>query len=153
MRSFIKPRHILGTVFILLGAGFLYQTYYNDIFFAGGVLEPMDYPRALILIWLGLSLLYILVPRDGMEADGLRRAAPLLLKTAGTAGAYVALLPHAGFICASFVFLAFFFYCFGDRRFLRMALVSAASASALWFIFEVILKTPLPLGFWADILH
>lgn len=153
MPQFIKGRHILGTIFILIGAGYLYQTYYNDIFFVGGELEPMDYPRALILIWLFLSALYVIIPRDDMEMDGLKKAAPLLVKILAASCACVALLPRLGFICASFIFLMIFFYLFKDRRYLRMILISIISASALWFIFEIILKTPLPLGIWADLLH
>ena len=153
MPQFIKARHILGTIFILIGAAYLYQTYYNDIFFAGGELEPMDYPRALILIWLFLSALYVIIPRDEMEVEGIKKAAPLLIKIALVSCGYVTLLSRIGFICASFLFLMFFFYLFKDRRYFRMSLISTISAVSLWAIFEIILKTPLPLGIWADLLH
>ena len=153
MRSFFKSRHILGMGFIVLGACFLYQTYYNDILFASGALEPMDYPRALIIIWLFLSLLYLVIPRRGMAFEGLKKAAPLLVKVTAAAIVHIWLLNYLGFICSSFIFLMCFFYLFKDRRFQRMAVISSISALSLWFIFEVILKTPLPLGLWADFLH
>lgn len=153
MSQYLKTRHVLGTIFILIGVSYLYMTYHNDIFFAGGELEPMDYPRILILIWLFLSTLYVIIPRDNMEMEGLKKAAPLLIKITAVSSAYVAILPHLGFICASFGFLMFFFYFFKERRYLRMSLISIVSACALWFIFEIILKTPLPLGIWADLLH
>ncbi|MCG8632727.1 MAG: tripartite tricarboxylate transporter TctB family protein, partial [Desulfobacterales bacterium] len=66
---------------------------------------------------------------------------------------HIWLLNYLGFICSSFIFLMCFFYLFKDRRFQRMAVISSISALSLWFIFEVILKTPLPLGLWADFLH
>ena len=153
MSKIIKARYILGTFFILIGAFYLYLSYNSDILFAGSVLEAMDYPRFLIIIWLFLSVLYLVIPRKSMDYTDIVKAAPLCIKAVVTISAYIIALPYAGFICSSIGFLWIYFFLFGDRKYIRMLIISSVSTLAMWFIFEIILKTPLPLGFWADLLH
>ena len=153
MSKMIKGRHILGLCFLIIGAFYLYLSYHNDILFAGNVLEAMDYPRFLIFIWLFLSVLYLIIPRKSMDYTDLKKAAPLCIKAAITISLYIATLPFLGFICSSIAFLWSYFFLFGDRRYVRMFIISGISTVLMWFIFETILSTPLPLGFWAELLH
>lgn len=153
MHNILKGRYILGAIFILIGSFYLYLSYNSGILYAGSVLEAMDYPRFLIFLWLILSVLYFLVPREKMNFSDFKIAAPLIVKMAISIALYVSVLTQVGFICSSIAFLWGFFYLFKDRRYMRMLLISTTCAVALWFVFEVILKTPLPLGFWAELLH
>jgi len=153
MHNIFKGRHILGIIFILIGYFYLYLSHNSEILYAGSVLEAMDYPRFLLYIWLFLSVLYLIIPREKMDLSDFKMAAPLIVKMAALMSIYVFILGHVGFICSSMAFLWSFFYLFKDRRYIRMLSISGLSAVALWFVFEIILQTPLPLGFWAEILY
>lgn len=153
MNLSLRPRHLLALLFIALGLYGLYLTYTTDIFFTTGALGPMDYPQILLYIWLFLSIFYLIIPRQSINPDPLIQVAPLLAKVILAATLYVVFLPWLGFICTSIAFFMLFFYFFQDRRYGRMALVSILSTLILWTVFEIILSTPLPAGFWEDILY
>ena len=153
MKQVIHSRLFLGIVFLLFGAICLHQAYTADIIFSTDILGAMDYPKVLLYTWMLLVIVYIAIPRKPFDAKELMIAAPVLIKTILNATLFVILLPRIGFICSSSFFVAALFYHLGDRNFKKIALISIISVLVLWLIFEYVLITPLPLGFWEDILH
>lgn len=153
MKQVIHSRFFLGFLFLLFGAICLYEAYTADIIFSTDVLGAMDYPKVLLYAWMILVAVYLIIPRKPFDAKELIVAAPILIKTILNATVFVLLLPRIGFICSSSIFISVFFYHLGDRNFKKIALISIASVLVLWVIFEFVLITPLPLGFWEEILH
>lgn len=153
MDKILNGRVLLGIVFLLLGAVCLYDSYTADIIFAGSALGAMAYPRVLLYGWMILSLFYIIIPRKSFNARELRVAARILFKTMLNSLAFVILLPLIGFISSSFLFLCTFFYLLEDRNHRKIVIVSIVSTIVLWSIFEFVLNTPLPLGFWEGIFY
>lgn len=153
MRKVIHSRAILGGLFLILGGICLYEAYTAKIIFSTDALGAMDYPKVLLFAWLVLSVTYIVIPRPRLDPKELMVAAPVLLRTVVNAIIFVILLPRIGFICSSFLFISVLFYHLGDRDYRKIGLISMVSVIGLWVIFEFVLRTPLPLGFWEGILH
>lgn len=144
---------MLGGLFLVFGTVCLYEAYTAEIIFSFDALGPMDYPKVLLYAWLVLTIAYIVIPRESFDPAELIVAAPVLLKTIGNAVIFVLLLPRIGFICSSVIFVSILFYHLGDRNYLKIGGISIISVLSLWVIFEFVLRTPLPLGFWENILH
>lgn len=153
MKKVITSRYFLGGLFLLLGAICLYESYTAEIIFSNEALGAMDYPKVLLYSWLFLVVIYIAVPRERFDPKELLVAAPVLINTLVNATVFVILLPKIGFICSSFLFVSVLFFNLGDRNYLKVALISIVSVLILWVIFEYVLITPLPLGFWEEIMH
>lgn len=153
MEKVIHSRFILGGICLILGGICLFEAYTAEIIFSTDALGAMDYPKVLLFAWLALTVTYIVVPRPPFETKELKVAAPALLKTVVNSIVFVLLLPRIGFICSSFIFISVLFYHLGDRNFKKIGVISLVSVIALWVIFEFALRTPLPLGFWEEILH
>lgn len=153
MKTIIFSRFFLGGLFLILGGICLYEAYTAEIIFSTDALGAMDYPKVLLFAWLLLAVVYLVVPRPRFDPKELFVAAPVLLKTIVNSIVFVLLLPRIGFICSSFIFISVLFYHLGDKNYQRTGLISIVSVVGLWIIFEFVLRTPLPLGFWEEILH
>jgi hypothetical protein len=153
MKQLIINRFFLGGVFLILGSICLYEAYTADIIFSTDALGAMDYPKVLLFAWLALTVTYIVIPRPRFDPTELMVAAPVLIKTIFNSVIFVLFLPRFGFLCSSFIFVSALFYILGDRNYRKIGLISFASVVGLWVIFEFVLRTPLPLGFWEEILH
>lgn len=153
MNKLIHSRFFLGFLFLVFGVVCLYEAYTAEIIFNTEALGAMDYPKVLLYAWMVLVVVYLAVPRKPFDPKELKVAAPVLARTIINATVFVILLPRIGFICASFIFVTALFYLLGDRNHKKILLISIVSVLILWVIFEYVLLTPLPLGFWEDIIH
>lgn len=153
MGKVICSRFFLGGIFLILGGICIYEAYTAEIIFSTDALGAMDYPKVLLFAWMALTITYLVVPRPQFDPKELIVAAPVLLKTAANCIVFVILLPRIGFICSSFIFVSVLFYHLGDRNYKKIGLISLVSVIGLWVIFEYALRTPLPMGFWEEILH
>ena len=153
MGKVIHSRFFLGGLFLIMGGICLYEAYTAEIIFSTDALAAMDYPKVLLFAWIALTVTYIVIPRSRFDPKELMVAAPVLLRIGINSIVFVILLPRIGFICSSFLFISVLFYQLGDRNYRKIGLISIASVIGLWVIFEFALRTPLPLGFWEDILH
>lgn len=153
MGKIILSRFFLGGIFLVLGGVCLYEAYTAEIIFSTEALGAMDYPKVLLFAWMALTVTYIVIPRPRFDPKELVVAAPVLIKTTVNAIVFVILLPRIGFICSSFIFVSVLFLYLGERNYKKIALISIVSVIGLWVIFEFALRTPLPLGFWEEILH
>jgi hypothetical protein len=112
---------------------------------------PGHFPAA-VGILMGLLALLLLIrsfqtspaaKHDGEGAPG----RPLLLGFAMFAG-YVLVLPLAGFLLASVVFIFVMVNRLGGFRWLASGVIAAAITAFLWLIFVRWLLVPLPAGPW-----
>ena len=146
---------ILALVFILLGGGCLYYSYIDEILIVDGALEPMDYPRALLFIWIFLSTLLLLVStgKKRFDASLLKRSLPRIAQTVIGTVIFIALLDVAGFICSAIPYIFSFFHIHGHGEYRKNLAISVFSAVVFWLIFEKVLVMNLPLGFWENVLY
>jgi hypothetical protein len=74
--------------------------------------------------------------------------AGLPVRTIAAPVIYVALMPQVGFFVATPFFLASVMLIMGERRYLRIACVTAAIYAVVLLIFVKLLFVPLPIGNW-----
>ncbi|MDR1659702.1 MAG: tripartite tricarboxylate transporter TctB family protein [Desulfovibrio sp.] len=83
------------------------------------------------------------VSRPLLEVNLFRNAAvfgvPLL---------YALLLPHIGFYMATILFLPLYTWLLGERKFLRLGVVTGCTAVVIIVLFSKYLYVPFPLGNW-----
>ena len=122
---------------------------------ASGGINPRTYPQIVLAIMLALSVTLtaqgiIHTRRDKKAASATlprgKTAAKLLVLVAGCA-AYALLLEPVGFIIATPLLTVLAMLLFGERRPLRIALVSLTASVVLYFVFRGVFRVPLPRSF------
>ncbi len=123
---------------------------------SSGGINPRVFPLIVLVSLLGLSA--------GLAVQGLLRArrekagseptlprgktAVKLVVLAGGGLAYALLVEPLGFILATPILIALAMVLFGERKPLRIALVSLAASAALYFLFRGVFRVPLPRSFF-----
>ena len=150
MQIFFTKKNLLALVFIAVGSYLLKETYAERVVFyvSSDELGPMTYPRYLLWAWLGLSGLYLMVPRKPFDASEIKACLPLLASVVATIIAYMVLFKSAGLFLSTLLFLMLFFYVLNYRDPKRMLLISASSAVIVWIVFVKFLAVPMPAGIW-----
>ncbi|KAA0971950.1 tripartite tricarboxylate transporter TctB family protein [Aureimonas fodinaquatilis] len=129
----------------------------HGTFFSGrsrtGVSMPLVFPSVLIVLLIGLAALLVwqtaankLPPPENapIPLRGHMRAAIILCITI----AYPLAMPIIGFPLATAAALTAFSLALGERRYWLIALYAIGFAAALYAIFIMALRVPLPLGFF-----
>ncbi|MBN2657605.1 MAG: tripartite tricarboxylate transporter TctB family protein [Spirochaetales bacterium] len=78
-----------------------------------------------------------------IKDPGVHRSALVLLITV----LYAVIIPFAGFVAASVIYLFILMYLMKLRKWIQMIAVSTGVSFAIYFIFSVLLKIALPQGF------
>lgn len=140
----MRPYRALGALLLALGALAAWSAQSLEVAFAADPLGPRGFPTVVAGLLAACGALLVLRPAADGFAWPERPAAPPLLVVA--MAAYALLLEPAGFLLATAALGAAVAFLFGARP-LAAALVGAATAVALWLLFDGLLDLPLPKGF------
>ena len=117
-----------------------------------GIGSPSFIPRgvaACLLFAAGMLLFRALRGRalmleSKLEGANLRRISAAALLT----GAYVFVVERVGFISTTFLYMLFFVWVLGERRWLRLVMFALLVPAVAYVIFSTILHVPLPRGWF-----
>lgn len=117
-----------------------------------GGINPRTFPLIVILSLFGLSVLLgiqglirSLRDRNPVPPTLPRgRTAVKLAVLAAAGAAYTLVLEPVGYILATPVLIAVTMVLFGERRPVRIAILSLAASAALYFLFRGVFRVPLP---------
>ena len=146
MKYILTKKNLLALVFIAIGGLLLKETYAERVvfFISPDELGPMTYPRYLLWGWLGLSVLYLIIPRRPVDKEDIKDWLPILSAVAASITAYILLFKYIGLLLSTFFFLLLFFYILNYRDPKRMLAISSATAAVIWVVFEKLLAVPMP---------
>jgi hypothetical protein len=146
MRYIFAKKNLLALIFIAIGVYLLRETYAERVVFftSPDELGPMTYPRYLLWGWLGLSVLYLVIPRKPFDAEGIKDWLPILTVVIASIAAYIFLFKTIGLFLSTFCFLLLFFYILNYRDPKRMLVLASTTAVVIWVIFEKLLAIPMP---------
>lgn len=137
---------ISGIAIIVIGLVLLQQARPEDFLTPAGGVNPMEYPRALLYVFLVVGALTIVSPVRRASADDL----PFFsLRTAAVAAIlllYALLITRLGFAVTSFLAACGIAWAMGWRRVRSLVLVNLAGVACIWFLFNSVLKLKLPEG-------
>jgi putative tricarboxylic transport membrane protein len=117
-----------------------------------GIGSPSFIPRgvATCLLFAAGMLLFralrgrALMLESKLEGANLRRVSAAALLT----GAYVFVVERVGFISTTFLYMLFFVWVLGERRWLRLVMFALLVPAVAYVIFSTILHVPLPRGWF-----
>ena len=117
-----------------------------------GIGSPSFIPRgvATCLLFAAGMLLFralrgrALMLESKLEGANLRRVSAAALLT----GAYVFVVERIGFISTTFLYMLFFVWVLGERRWLRLVMFALLVPAVAYVIFSTILHVPLPRGWF-----
>jgi hypothetical protein len=117
-----------------------------------GIGSPSFIPRgvATCLLFAAGMLLFralrgrALMLESKLEGANLRRISAAALLT----GAYVVVVERVGFISTTFLYMLFFVWVLGERRWLRLVMFALLVPAVAYVIFSTILHVPLPRGWF-----
>ncbi|WP_354064684.1 tripartite tricarboxylate transporter TctB family protein [Devosia sp. 2618] len=149
-----SPRfnYVMAAVMALLSAVIAHGTFLSGRS-QTGVSMPLVFPSALIGLLLVLAVLLVFQTRTGriprievepIELRGHLKAALLL----SIAIAYPLLMQVVGFPLSTTLALTAFSLALGERRYWLIGLYAIGFSAALYAIFMMALRVPLPLGFF-----
>lgn len=149
-----NPSTILGSALVLFSGGMLYLvSQFSEAAEEFRALSPKFFPEILswALLFLGAVILL----------QGVRRPAKLVFETRPTrealiravlfvllVGGNLYLLPRLGFAITSALFMMLSQHLLGERKFLLNILRTALFVGALYYLFSILLRVPLPIGPW-----
>ncbi|MCG8617536.1 MAG: tripartite tricarboxylate transporter TctB family protein [Desulfobacterales bacterium] len=154
MKYMLNIKNGIAVLFLAAGAYLLNETYVErEIFyFSADELGPMTYPRYLLWAWMGLSALYLILPREPADLSNIKASLPLLAGGTLAIIIYIVLFKTLGLPISTFLFLMIFFYILRYRNPLKMVGLSITCAVAVWVIFEKLLGVPMPGGILTGLL-
>ena len=147
----MKKADIIATLAIVL---ICFYVFYESGKWPVGVLigigSPSFIPRgvaACLLFAAGMILFRALRGRalmleSKLKGANLRRVSAAALLT----GAYVFVVERVGFISTTFLYMLFFVWVLGERRWLRLIIFALLVPTVAYVIFSNILHVPLPRG-------
>lgn len=145
---------VYGLILGLISAVFFAMTFSFPK--ASGGINPRTYPQIVIAVMFALSAFLTVQGilrsrRDAKDAEptlprGKTAAKLLILVAAGAV--YALLLEAVGYILVTPLLAALVMVLFGERRPLRIALVSLTLAATLYFVFRGVFRVPLPRSFF-----
>ena len=147
----LSRNNILGGPCVAaLATGLLSQTFGGEDALGAEGIHPMDYPRVLIFILFGLSILIAVRPAAISET---KSAIPILSwRTASTALVlllFALLLNTVGFAASAFVCSSLTAVIMGWRNYKVLLAVNAFGCPCIWALFTLVLNIPVPTGsFW-----
>ena len=148
MRYIFTLKNLLALFFMTAGSIFLHETYKERtvFFFSPEELGPMTYPRYLLWGWVGLSFLYLVIPRKPIDLKEIKESFPTLTAALLAIIFYIVLFKYVGLIVSTFLFLILFFYVLHYRHMSKMVLIAISTALLSWLIFVKFLGVPMPSG-------
>ena len=149
-----KRGNILAVgIFLLIGLCLLKVAMapHEMLFADPNAMHIMTYPKILIFIWIGASVLYLLGPRDENDWYDFKKARIQLGKVLLCIVAYVFTFEYIGLFGSTLLFLLVFFWIMGYRNKLTVP-VAVMVALLAWLSFEKLLGIPMPRPFFLALL-
>lgn len=112
MKFFDPGRFLIGGIFLAFGLFMLHQTVIFECSFTPEPfsLHPMDFPKAVLVLWCLLAVIYIVAPREPVVFIPLKHVVPQLLKTVLAIIFFILTLRHVGFVLSGILMLLMIFY-------------------------------------------
>lgn len=107
-------------------------------------LDPMLYPRCLIIGWLASSILYLIMPQERFQASALKKFLPILASVVAVIGVYIFLFAYFGLVVSTFIFMILFAVVMGNRKVVQNLIFASVFTFVTWLVFEVALGIPMP---------
>ncbi len=145
---------ILGSALVLFSGGMLYLvSQFSEAAEEFRALSPKFFPQMLswALIFLGAVILFQGVRRPEKAVFEIRPTREAVVRAVSfilLVGGNLYLLPRFGFALTSTLFMMFSQHLLGERKFLLNFLRTALFVGALYYLFSVLLRVPLPIGPW-----
>jgi putative tricarboxylic transport membrane protein len=123
---------------------------------SSGGIDPRVFPLVVIAATFALSVLLIIqgmlrTVRGQVSQEKTLPRGKIALKLLTIVGAgllYAAVLDAVGYVLATPLIMALGMYFFGERKPLRIALVSVLVSAALYLVFRGVFRVPLPRSFF-----
>jgi len=106
--------------------------------------DAMVYPKG-ILFLLSISSILLILGR-AEKGEGKIEKIPSLLGIYATFIGYSLLLPHLGFLLATFLWVCLMAWMAGEKRFWMAVLIGFLGTAASYLVFWVVLRVPFPEG-------
>ena len=134
----------LGAASALIGAGFLFviipwQTERAALLTA---LNPKDYPTAAAILMIATGLVQFVVPTGSAVLDWGRMSRAVTIVAICLVGTL--LLDLAGYLIAGPLVVGAVMLLTGERRWLWLGVGFLVMPAAIWAVFELLLRRPLP---------
>ena len=144
---------LAGGIFLLIGLCLLKVAMepHEMLFADPNAMHIMTYPKILIFIWIGASILYLIGPKDDQDWDDFKKARSQLGKVLLCIIVYVFTFEYIGLFGSTLLFLLIFFWVMGYRNKLTIP-VAIILALLTWLSFEKLLGIPMPRPFFLDLL-
>ncbi len=151
----VWPDRIIGSLLLLLALAYYWLTYGIEVGLASDLLGPTFFPRTLaILLVVASAALVVRSLRarrgEGEEPPPAGDAPHRLVWTLALTVAYLLLLPRAGYLLLTPVYLGAFAYLLGYRSWKPLVGTAVGVTVALYLIFGRMLGVRLPRGVLFD---
>lgn len=144
MSNFLNERIAVLFALLLLAASLFYASYSFDFSHVGSAHSPVFFPRIILIIWMGLTVIALLQAYFQKEAnkkiEGFGRLSILVVATLIYSNAITAY----GFFLSSVAFALVCLPVFGIRNPLLVAIYCIVVPGSLVVLFNHILGMPLP---------
>ncbi len=143
---------VIGGLFLIIGLVLLKAAYepHEMLFADPNALHIMTYPKILIYIWLGASLLFLFGKKEHYDWADFRRSLPQLCRALLCIGLYAFAFDYLGLFASTLLFLLLFFWIMNYRNRWTVP-VALACALITWVCFEKLLGIPMPRPFFLDL--
>lgn len=143
---------ITTSLFLIFGLAMLNATFAERtvLFVDPSELGPMTYPRYLIIVWLGLTVLYFFKRQRPFDHDTMKQAVPILIKTVLCIVLYTILFQYIGLFASTALFLLCFLPTMGIRKPLKVIFFSLLCAAITWVLFIKVLGLSMPPNYLLD---
>lgn len=135
-----------GIAIVVIGLVLLSQAQPEAFLTPAGGVNPMEYPRALLYVFITVGVLTAFSPARKRSPDDL----PFFsLRTAAVAVIlvlYALLVTRLGFAVTSFLAACGIAWAMGWRKPRSLILVNLAGVGCIWFLFNSVLHLKLPAG-------
>lgn len=150
----LKRGNILaGGIFLLIGLCLLKVAMepHEMLFADPNAMHIMTYPKILLYIWIGASVLYLIGPKDDNNWYDFKNASVQLAKVLLCIIVYAFTFGYLGLAGSTFLFLLLFFWVMGYRNKLTVP-VAFLLTLFTWLSFEKLLGISMPRPFFLDLL-
>jgi hypothetical protein len=149
MTALFTERRVISVIILVLTAGLVVSTFGLQFADLGGAFSPMFFPRIILVILLGLSVLNVVIDFLQNSKGASIELLPVVLIGVAFVG-YVLILVPLGYFISSVAVGVVILLALGLRNPVQVFLRPLVGAGALVALFNHALKMPLPTSpfFW-----
>lgn len=142
---------VIGLLMLVASVWYLWQAWRLPRFQLSVVVDAHVFPMVVGLALLICSAILAVKPQRAEPPEGFTWRSALLWRAVamlGLGSAYVLVLERVGFVVSTFAFLVVTPAALGWRRWAMAAVLAAAFALGVQYLFDKVLMVPLPEGVW-----